>query len=86
MQNLSIIASKGFETKFKEVIEHIAANILPREADQTTSINHLLILKEHAILIIGNLVFDSEELLRVTLLEKYQILQKVISLVHFKRT
>ena len=33
LQNLSIIASKGFETKFKEVIEHIAANVLPREAD-----------------------------------------------------
>ena len=65
MQNLSIVASAGFENKFKPVIEIIATQILPREDLQ---VSQMLILKEHAILIIGNLVFDSAELLKVTLL------------------
>jgi len=85
LQNLSLVASQGFENKFKAVIETVTKKVLHREAD-SLSLSNLLILKEHAILIIGNLVFDSAELLRMTLAPEYHILRTVVSLIHFKRT
>ena len=86
LQNLSIVASSGLENKFKPLIEMIAVQVLPRQADSAISINHLLILKEHAILILGNLVFDSTNLLKTTLMPQWELLKSLIAQIHFKRT
>ena len=49
------------------MIECVTKLVLHRESNSQQSLANLLILKEHGVLIIGNLIFDSEELLKATL-------------------
>ena len=58
LQDLSIIASNGYETLFKPILSSIISVTLI--SDHSKALQQKLILKEHAVLTVGNLVFDSK--------------------------
>ena len=57
LQDLSIIANNGYESLFKPVLSSIISSTLTQ--DNSKALQQMLILKEHAILTVGNLIFDS---------------------------
>ena len=65
LQDLSIIAASGYEGVFKKVVDCIVVGILPKQEQHffvqsnSETLTQILVLKEHAVLTLGNLIFDS---------------------------
>ena len=65
LQDLSIIAASGYEGVFKKVVDCIVTGILPKQEQHffvqsnSETLTQILVLKEHAVLTLGNLIFDS---------------------------
>ena len=89
LQDLSIIASNGYETLFKPIISSIISVTLI--SDHSKALQQKLILKEHAVLTVGNLVFDSKTMCTLALSHRTQdncsvFAMVLIQLIHFKRS
>ena len=102
LQDLSIIASSGYEAIFKTVVDCIVASVLPKREQQffaqtnSDSLAQMLVLQEHAVTTLGNLIFDSPQLFTAAISHKmvvgtdsssrFSVVKLIIDLIHFKRS
>ena len=102
LQDLSIIAASGYEGVFKKVVDCIVVGILPKQEQHffvqanSETLTQILVLKEHAVLTLGNLIFDSQTLYTAAVSHRHvagpgesnqiSVSKQLLDLIHFKRS